>query len=88
MDPHKRMGIYVEFQSPSILKYLKLLTGDLFTTWFVDCIFNEDHFFTLRGDNNFINDGREINWDDKSIISSNPRIKETELQIQKILELQ
>jgi hypothetical protein len=42
----------------------------------------------LERDNKFINDGREINWDDKSILSSNPHTKETELQVQKIQELQ
>jgi hypothetical protein len=39
----------VRFQSPSILKYLKPLTGDLFTTRFADCIFNDDHFLVLGG---------------------------------------
>jgi hypothetical protein len=82
------MGIYVGYQSPSILKYLESLTSDLFTARFADCIFNEDHFLALEGDNKFINNGREINWDDKSIISSDPRTKETELQVQKIIELQ
>jgi hypothetical protein len=43
---------------------------------------------TLGGDNKFINDGQEIDWDDKSILSSDPHTKETELQVQKILELQ
>jgi hypothetical protein len=71
------MGIYVRFQSPSILKYLAPLTGDLFTTRFVDCIFNEDHFLVLGGDNKFINDGEEIDLDDKSILSSDPHTKET-----------
>jgi hypothetical protein len=84
MGPHRRMGIYVEFQSPSILKYLKPLTVDLLTTRFADCIFNEDHFLTLGGDNKFITDGRKINWDDKSILSFDPGTKETELQVQQI----
>jgi hypothetical protein len=44
--------------------------------------------FWLLRDNKFINDGREINWDDKSILSSNLRTKETKLQVQKIIELQ
>jgi hypothetical protein len=87
MGPHRRMRIYVGFQSPSILKYLEPLTGDLFTTWFANCIFNGDHFLALRGDNKFINDGQEIDCDDKSILSSDPHTKETELQVQKILEL-
>jgi hypothetical protein len=63
----------VGFQSPSILKYLEPLTSDLFTTCCVDCIFNEDHFSTLGGDNKFIDDGHGIVWDDKTIISSDPR---------------
>jgi hypothetical protein len=88
MGPHMRMGIYVGYQSPSILKYLEPLTGDFFTIWFADCIFNKVHFLTLEGDNKFITDGRDINWDDKSILSSDPRTKETELQVQKIIELQ
>jgi hypothetical protein len=88
MSPHRRMGIYMGFQSPFILKYLESLTGDLFTVQFADCIFNEDHFLALGGENKFINDGQEINWDDKSILSSDPHTKETKLQVQKILELQ
>jgi hypothetical protein len=39
------------------------------------------------GDNKFIDDDRKIDWDDKSILSSDPRTKETELKVQKILEL-
>jgi hypothetical protein len=88
MYPHRKLVIYVGFQSPTILKFLEHLTGDLFMAWFADCIFNEDHFLALGGDNKFIDDGREIVWDDKTILSSDPHTKETELQVQKILELQ
>jgi hypothetical protein len=61
--------------------------GDLFTAWFADCIFNDDHFLALGGDNKFITDDWKIIWDDKSILSSDPCTKETKLQVQKILEL-
>jgi hypothetical protein len=44
MSPHRKLGIYVRFQSPSIIKYLEPLTGDLLTTQIADCIFNDDHF--------------------------------------------
>jgi hypothetical protein len=88
MGPHKRMRIYVGYQSPFILKYLEPLTGDLFTAQFADYIFNEDHFSALGGDIKFINDDWEINWDDKYILSSDSCTKETELQVQKIIELQ
>jgi hypothetical protein len=47
MGPHSKMGIYVGYHSPSIIKYLEPMTGNLFTAWYTDCIFNEDHFPTL-----------------------------------------
>ena len=49
MGHHRKLGIYVGFSSPSIIKYLEPMTGDLFTAWFADCIFNEDHFPALGG---------------------------------------
>jgi hypothetical protein len=42
---------------------------------------------TFGGDNKFIDDSWEIIWDDKTIISSDRRTKETDLQVQKILKL-
>jgi hypothetical protein len=50
MGPHRKLGIYVGYQSPSIIKYLEPLTGDLFTARYADCIFNEDHFPALGGE--------------------------------------
>jgi hypothetical protein len=47
MDPHRKMGIYVGYHSPSIIKYLELMTGDLFMARYADCIFNDDHFLAL-----------------------------------------
>jgi hypothetical protein len=47
-------------------------------TQFADHIFSEDHFLTLGGDNKFIDDGQEIIWDDKTILSSYPRTRETD----------
>jgi hypothetical protein len=62
--------------------------GDLFTVCFANFIFNEDHFLALGGENKFTNDARENDWDGKSIISSDPRTKKTELQVHNFLELQ
>jgi hypothetical protein len=73
----------VGYRSPSIVKYLEPLTGGLFTTWYVDCIFNEDHFPSLGGDYKYHSECQKINWDDKSILSSDPCTKEIELQVQK-----
>jgi hypothetical protein len=73
MDPHRKMGIYMGYHSPSIIKYLEPMIGDLFTTQYTNCIFNDDHFPTLGGEFQYNSECQEINWDDKSIISSDPR---------------
>ena len=44
IGPQRRLGIYVGLDSPSIIRYLEPLTGDLFTARFADCHFNERNF--------------------------------------------
>ena len=51
MGPQRRLGIYVGYESPSIIKYLEPMTGDLFTARFADCHFDESTFLTLGGEN-------------------------------------
>lgn len=51
MGPQRRMGIYVRYDSPSIIRYLEPLTGDVFTSRFADCQFDEENFPEL-GQNN------------------------------------
>jgi len=50
MGPQRRLGIYVGFESPSIIKYLEPLMGDLFTARFVDCQFDETVLPALGGE--------------------------------------
>ena len=50
MGPQRRLGIYVDFDSPSIIRYLEPLTGDVFTARFADCHFNENVFSLLGGE--------------------------------------
>ena len=45
-----RSGIYIGFDSPSIIKYLEPLTGDTFKARFADCHFDEVNFPSLGGD--------------------------------------
>jgi hypothetical protein len=49
------------------------MTGNLFMSRYASCIFNDDHFSTLGGEFQNNSECQEINWDDKSIISLNPR---------------
>ncbi|WCJ38519.1 hypothetical protein M5689_019577 [Euphorbia peplus] len=86
MGPQRRLGIYVGYESPSIIKYLEQLTGDLFTARFVDCHFNETLFPTLGGENNKLEN--EITWNTSSLSHLDPRTKECELEVQKIIHLQ
>jgi hypothetical protein len=88
MGPHRKVGIYVGFQSPSIIKYLEPLTGDLFAACFVDSIFDEEHFLALGGDFKYQKECQEINWNTQSVPGTDPRTTETELQVQKIIHLQ
>ena len=68
MGPQRKLGIYIGYESPSILKYLKPITGDQFTTRYVDYIFDEDHFPTVGGDKNQkLKECREISWNVKDL---------------------
>lgn len=47
ISPQQKFRIYVGFDSPSITRYLEFLIGDLFTTHFTYCHFDEMTFLTL-----------------------------------------
>ena len=50
MGTQRRMGIYVGYESPFIIKHLEPMTGHIFTTRFVDCQFDESVYPTLGGE--------------------------------------
>ena len=50
LGPQCCLGIYVDFQSSSIINYIKSLTGEVFTAQFADCHFNGDVFLPLWGE--------------------------------------
>ena len=86
MGHQRRMGIYVGFNSASIIKYLEPVTGDLFTARFADCHFDEAMFPTLGGESKkLVND---IIWNNSSLIHLDPPTKQRELEIQNIIHLQ
>ena len=53
----RRLGIYVGFDSSSIIRYLEHLTRDVFRAIFVDCNFNEI-VFPLLGEEKSIPEER------------------------------
>ena len=54
----KKVGIYVGYESPSIIKYLEPMTGDLFKARFADCHFDESVSPTLGEEHKSL--GKEI----------------------------
>jgi hypothetical protein len=86
MGPQRRLGIYVGYESPSIIKYLEPTTGDLFTARFADCHFDESNLPTLRGEKMQLK--KEISWNELSLSHLDPRTKQCELEVQKIIHLQ
>ena len=62
MGPQRRLGIYVGLNSPSIIRYLEPLTGDIFTTRFADCHFDEGNFPSLGKGKTSLEEKREFSW--------------------------
>jgi hypothetical protein len=50
MGSQRRLRIYIDFKSLSIIKYLKPLTGDIFTIHFTNYQFYETVFLILGGE--------------------------------------
>ena len=86
MGPHRWLRIYIGYESPSIIKYLEPSTRDMFTARFVDCHFDESNFPTIGGENKQLN--REISWNELSLSHFDPRTKQYEQEVERIIHLQ
>ena len=78
MDPQRRMGIYVGYESPSIVKYFEPSTGDLFTARFDDCHFDESVFPTLGGEIKKLEN--KISWNELSLLVLDYHSSQSELE--------
>ena len=72
MGPHQKLGIYVGYETPSIIKYLEPMTRDLHTARYADCVFDEDHFPALGGDTH-PEEYQKIVWNATGMQSLDPR---------------
>ncbi|XP_052291686.1 uncharacterized protein LOC127900572 [Citrus sinensis] len=88
MGLQRRLGIYVGFYSPSIIRYLEPLTGDLFTARFADCHFDEQIFPSLGGEKTKVNERREITWHASSLSHLDSHTNKSELKVKRIIHLQ
>jgi len=87
MGSHRKLGIYVGYETPSIIKYLEPMTGDHHTAQYADCVFDEAHFPALWGERH-PEESREIEWNATGLQSLDPRTSESELEVQRIIHLQ
>ena len=89
MGPQRRMGIYVGFESPSIIRYLEPMTGDLFTARFADCHFNEAVFPSLGGEKVDQNKREiDISWNATQLSHLDSRSNSCEQEVKRIVHLQ
>ncbi|KAM1084166.1 hypothetical protein ACFX19_022884 [Malus domestica] len=88
MGPQRRLGIYVGFDSPSIIRYLESLTGDMFTAHFADCHFDETVFPSLEGEKIVPEERQELTWVVPTLSHFDPRITQCENEVKRIVHLQ
>jgi len=88
MGPQRRLGIYIGFDSPSIIRYLEPLTSDIFKARFEDCHFDENIFTSLRKEKSLPEVRQEITWNNSTLSHFDSRTNQSELEIQRIIHLQ
>ena len=79
MGPQRRLEIYVGFDSPSIIKYLESLMGDVFIARFAYWHFNETKFSTLEGGIKMLK--KEITWNVSLLSHLDPYTDQCELEV-------
>ncbi|XP_031266643.1 uncharacterized protein LOC116125050 [Pistacia vera] len=88
MRPQRHLGIYVGYDSPSIIKYLEPLMGDLFIARFVDCHLDETKFSRLGGKVKPPKVRLELSWKVNYMSHLDPRTSQFEIEVQRITHLQ
>nr|GEW52038.1 hypothetical protein [Tanacetum cinerariifolium] len=75
IGPQRRLGIYVGYETSSIIRYVEPLTGDVFTSRFVDCHFIEAIFLPLGGEKK--THEKDVSWSEPSLLYLDSRTKQT-----------
>ena len=88
MGPQRRLGLYVGLDSPSIIRYLEPLTGDLFTARFADCHFDEGNFPSLGKGKTSPEEKREFSWKVPGLTHLDPYTSQCDNEVRKIVHLQ
>lgn len=88
MGPQRHRGIYIGFDSPSIIRYLEPTTTDIFRARYHDCQFWEDIFPTLStvSTPNPLHTS-ELQWQTKNTFWHDPRTSLVNDEVKRILNL-
>ncbi|CAB4263719.1 unnamed protein product [Prunus armeniaca] len=88
MGPQRRLGIYIGFDSPTIIRYLEPMTRDTFTTRFVDCHYDETFFPPLGGEKTVPEERRDLGRNISIMSHLDPHTTQSENEVRKIVHLQ
>ncbi|CAM6082082.1 unnamed protein product [Calypogeia fissa] len=90
MGPQRQQGIYVGFDSRSIIRYLEPSTADVFKARFQDCNFFEEEFPTRTEDPNRSGEVKvkDLQWLSTHPFTDDHRAKEADQGLQRVLHLQ
>ncbi|KAM2073215.1 hypothetical protein ACFX1T_041436 [Malus domestica] len=90
MGPQRKMGIYVGYDLPSMVRYLEPLTGDLFTARFMNYHFDKTVFPLLGGDKhaNVLVECCELSWYVPTMSHLDPHTAQFETEVRRIIDLQ
>ena len=92
MGLQRRLGIYVGYNSTSIIRFLEPLTGDLFTARFANCHFDETQFPSLGTPKASKKEKQKkvdvLSWRENDLTHLDPRTFECEKEVQHIIHLQ
>ena len=73
MGPQRRIRIYIGFDSPSIIRYLEPLTGDVFKARFENCHFDQNIFPSLGKEHSVPKALEEITWNNPKLSHFDPK---------------
>ncbi|XWS73451.1 hypothetical protein CRYUN_Cryun02cG0130100 [Craigia yunnanensis] len=92
MGLQRRLSIYVGYNSPSIIRFLEPLTGDLFTAKFANCHFDETQFSLLETPKASKEEKQKkidiLSWRENDLTHLDLCTPECEKKIQRIIHLQ
>lgn len=89
LGPQRQKGIYIGFDSNSIIRYLEPTTANVYKARFADCHFYEDVFPTLNSENKTkdILDGK-LKWHTiDNNFTNDPRTGQSDTEVQRMLHL-